>query len=126
MTSRYSTMLYILLGLLSLRVAQAQTVPFDASSPQRGGAQNQTAVPPANPGLNQSTVQGPGQVQRTSSGYDAQPSRPGNVQNPAPVNGTPETSPTSRPEVREQPLVPQRRRRQSTDTAPSRGAARMN
>ncbi|RZJ86700.1 MAG: hypothetical protein EOO60_13120, partial [Hymenobacter sp.] len=68
----------LLLAVLSgtaTTAAQAQTVPFDASAPMRGGAQNQTSVPPLNPGLNQSTIQGPAEVQRTLTTYDAQPSR---------------------------------------------------
>jgi hypothetical protein len=58
--------LLLLLALGTAPVlAQAQTVPFDPSAPMRGGAQNQTVVPPVNPALNQSTIQGPTQVQRT-------------------------------------------------------------
>lgn len=114
----------VLLGSVFTLVARAQTVPFDASAPQRGGAQNQTVVPPLNPALNQSTIQGPPQVQRTSTSYDAQPSRP--AEGTAPVAGTPEVSPTDVPDVRERPLVPQQRRRQSTDIAPSRGSSSSN
>ena len=111
-----------LLGLAT--AAHAQTVPLDASQPIRGGAQNQTNVPPLNPGLNQSTIQGPSQVQRTTSSYDAQPSRlPVGT---APIGGTPEQSPTARPDVREQPLTPQHRRRQSTDIAPDRSSNSSN
>lgn len=98
--------------------ARAQTVPFDPSAPVRGGAQNQTAVPPANPALNQSTIQGPSEVQRTLSSYDAQPSRL--PEDTAPAAGTPELSPNSVPDVREQPLIQQQRRRESTDIVPSR------
>lgn len=109
-----------LLAALSLAAgaAQAQTVPLDPSAPMRGGAQNQTQVPPLNPALNQSTIQGPAEVQRTLSSYDAQPSRlPVGT---APIAGTPELSPTSVPDVREQPLIQQQRRRQSTDIVPTR------
>ena len=100
-------------------------MPFDATAPVRGGAQNQTAVPPVNAGLNQSTIQGPSQVQRTTSSYDAQPSRlpEGGSLN----SGTPEQSPTAVPDVREEPLRPmQRARRQSTDVVPSRGSNSSN
>jgi hypothetical protein len=116
---------YLLLAsLLTLAVAHAQTVPFDATAPMRGGAQNQTSVPPVNPALNQSTIQGPSQVQRTTTGYDAQPSRlPIGT---APVAGTPEQSPTSLPDVREQPLIPQQRRRQSSDVVPNRSSSSSN
>ena len=101
--------------------AQAQTVPFDASAPMRGGAQNQTAVPPVNPGLNQSTIQGPPEVQRTLTSYDAQPSRlPAGTE---PIGGTPELSPNTIPDVREQPLVRQQRARSSTDVVPTRSRA---
>ena len=101
--------------------AQAQTVPFDATAPIRGGAQNQTAVPPVNPGLNQSTIQGPPEVQRTLTSYDAQPSRL--PEGTVPIGGTPELSPTSVPDVREQPLVRQQRARSSTDVVPTRSRA---
>lgn len=104
--------------------AHAQTVPFDATAPMRGGAQNQTAVPPLNPALNQSTIQGPSQVQRTTSSYDAQPSRLPVSGNP--IGGTPEQSPTSVPDVREQPLIPQQRRRQSSDIVPTRSTNSSN
>jgi hypothetical protein len=111
-----------LLLLLALGAApalvRAQTVPFNASAPMRGGAQNQTAVPPVNPALNQSTIQGPTQVQRTLTSNDAQPSRL--PIDSAPLAGTPELSPNSVPDVREQPLLPQQRRRQSTDVVPTR------
>lgn len=101
--------------------AQAQVVPFDASAPMRGGALNQTAVPPVNPGLNQSTIQGPAEVQRTLTSYDAQPSRlPVGT---APLGGTPELSPNTEPDVREQPLVQQQRTRSSTDVVPTRSRA---
>lgn len=116
---------YLLLGsLLAASVAHAQTVPFDATTPMRGGSQNQTSVPPVNPALNQSTIQGPSQVQRTTTGYDAQPSRlPIGT---APIAGTPEQSPTSLPDVREQPLIPQQRRRQSSDVVPNRSSSSSN
>lgn len=115
-------MKYLFLGaLLAATAAHAQTVPFNATAPVRGGAYNQTAVPPANAALNQSTIQGPTQVQRTVSSYDAQPSRlpVGRV----PITGTPEQSPNAVPDVREQPLVPQRQSRQSSDIVPSRGSS---
>ena len=101
--------------------AHAQVVPFDASAPMRGGAQNQTAVPPINPGLNQSTIQGPAEVQRTLTSYDAQPSRlpEGSV----PIGGTPELSPNTIPDVREQPLLIQQHKRNSTDVVPTRSRA---
>ena len=110
------------LGLVA--TAQAQTVPFDPSAPMRGGAQNQTQVPPVNPALNQSTIQGPSQVQRTTSSYDAQPSRP--TVGSALQSATPELSPTAVPDVREQPLIPQQTRRQSTDIVPQRGTNSSN
>lgn len=112
--------LLLLVGLAATGAAHAQTVPFNGTTPIRGGAQNQTAVPPGNAALNQSTIQGPSQVQRTTSSYDAQPSRlpVGTV----PVAGTPEQSPTSVPDVREQPLIPMRRSRQSSDIVPSRAS----
>lgn len=106
----------LLLG--GARLAVAQTVPLDPSQPLRGGSQNQTTVPPVNAALNQSTIQGPPEVQRTPTSYDAQPSRlPVGA---APTPGTPELSPTAAPDVREQVLVPTRPRRQSTDIVPSR------
>ncbi|RZJ58053.1 MAG: hypothetical protein EOO55_01905 [Hymenobacter sp.] len=110
--------LILLLVLGVVTAAQAQTVSVDPSAPLRGGAQNQTAVPPLNPALNQSTIQGPAEVQRTLSSYDAQPSRlpAGGV----PIGGTPELSPNTQPDVREQPLVPQQRRWQSSDVVPTR------
>jgi len=111
-----------LLLLLALGAApvlvQAQTVPFDPSAPMRGGAQNQTSVPPVNPALNQSTIQGPTQVQRTLTSNDAQPSRL--PVGSTPLAGTPELSPNSVPDVREQPLIPLQRRRQSSDVVPTR------
>lgn len=115
--------LLLVLGLAAT-VARAQTVPFNATAPMRGGALNQTSVPPLNPGLNQSTIQGPSQVQRTPSSYDAQASRlpEGRV----PVAGTPDMSPTAVPDVREQPLIPQVQRRQSSDIVPDRGVGSSN
>lgn len=110
-------LLPLLVGMVAT-TAHAQTVPFNATAPIRGGAYNQTAVPPANAALNQSTIQGPSQVQRTASSYDAQPSRLAGTDVPA--SGTPDVSPTAVPDVREQPLIPQRRARQSTDVVPSR------
>lgn len=118
-------LLFLLLaGGLVTTAAHAQTVPFDATAPMRGGSQNQTMVPPANPALNQSTIQGPSQVQRTTTSYDAQPSRP--AVGTAPVAGTPEQSPTSVPDIREQPLVPQQRRRESSDIVPNRSTSSSN
>ncbi|MVN78962.1 hypothetical protein GO988_21745 [Hymenobacter sp. HMF4947] len=116
--------LLLLLAVSSTAIARAQTVPFDPSAPMRGGAQSQTAVPPVNPALNESTIQGPSQVQRTTSSYDAQPSRlPVGT---SPIAGTPEQSPTSVPDVREQPLIQQQKRRQSSDVVPSRGSSSSN
>lgn len=114
------TLLFVL-AFAAATAAQAQVVPFDASAPMRGGAQNQTAVPPINPGLNQSTIQGPAEVQRTLTTYDAQPSRlPVGT---APIGGTPELSPNTIPDVREQPLVQQQRGRSSIDVVPTRSRA---
>ena len=111
---------FVFAFLLLAGVAQAQTVPFDPSAPVRGGSQNQTAVPPLNPALNESTIQGPPDVQRTLTNRDAQPSRLPTEQG-FPAVGTPETSPTAVPDVREQPLTPQRAtRRQSSDIVPTR------
>jgi len=114
----------LLASALATTVARAQTVPFDATAPMRGGSQNQTSVPPLNPALNQSTIQGPSQVQRTTTSYDAQPSRP--TVGMVPVAGTPEQSPTALPDVREQGLIPQQRRRQSTDIVPNRASGSSN
>ncbi|MGI4820352.1 MAG: hypothetical protein ACRYFV_03985 [Janthinobacterium lividum] len=111
------TLLFLLFGASSF-VAQAQTVPFNATAPMRGGTQNQTTVVPINPALNQSTIQGPPEVQRTLTSYDPQPSRL--PEGTSPISGTPELSPNSVPDVREQPLIQQQRRRQSTDIVPSR------
>ena len=117
--------LTLLLALaLAATAARAQTVPFDATAPMRGGAQNQTSVPPLNPALNQSTIQGPSEVQRTTSSYDAQPSRL--LNGLTPTAGTPNMSPTAVPDVREQPLMPQTGRRQSSDIVPSRGVGSSN
>ena len=98
---------------------QAQTVPLDPTAPVYGGGQGQTTVPPLNPALNQSTIQGPTEVQRTLTNRDAQPSRldPNTGFSPA---ATPETSPTAVPDVREQPLIREQPRRESTDVVPSR------
>jgi hypothetical protein len=114
----------LLISLCAAAAAHAQTVPFDATAPMRGGSQNQTAVPPLNPALNQSTIQGPSQVQRTTTSYDAQPSRPS--VGTAPIAGTPEQSPTSIPDVREQGVIPQQRRRQSSDIVPNRSSNSSN
>jgi hypothetical protein len=115
---------FLLASVCAVATAHAQTVPFDATAPMRGGSQNQTAVPPVNPALNQSTIQGPPQVQRTTTSYDAQPSRP--TVGTAPVAGTPEQSPTSVPDIREQGLIPQQQRRQSSDIVPSRSSSSSN
>ena len=114
----------LLISLCAAAAAHAQTVPFDATAPMRGGSQNQTAVPPVNPALNQSTIQGPSQVQRTTTSYDAQPSRP--PVGTAPIAGTPEQSPTALPDVREQGVIPQQRRRQSSDIVPNRSSSSSN
>lgn len=114
--------LFILLVMAgAATAAHAQVVPFDASAPLRGGAQNQTSVPPVNPGLNQSTIQGPPEVQRTLTSYDAQPSRL--PEGTMPIGGTPELSPNTVPDVREQPLVRQQRNNSSTDVVPTRSRA---
>lgn len=112
--------LLLLAAVALASAARAQTVPFNGTVPVRGGAYNQTAVPPTNAALNQSTIQGPSTVQRTVSSYDAQPSRLPEGQG-IPASGTPDVSPTAAPDVREQPLVPLRRNRQSSDVVPSRG-----
>lgn len=106
-------------ALLLAASAQAQTVPFDPSAPVRGGSQGQTTIPPVNPALNQSTIQGPPDMQRTPTSRDAQPSRqlPERGFSPA---ATPETSPNAVPDIREQPLIRDKRPRQSTDVMPSR------
>ena len=106
--------------LLATPAAFAQTVPIDPSQPVRGGSQGQTTVAPLNPALNQSTIQGPPEVQRTITSRDAQPSRLP-VDNGSPVpTATPEQSPGSQPDVREQPLRSVRERRESTDVVPGR------
>lgn len=112
--------LILFAGLLLTAGAQAQTVPFDPSAPVRAGGQGQTTVPPVNPALNQSTIQGPAEVQRTATNRDAQPSRPLPDNNLPPAAGTPELSPTAVPDVREQPLLRDNRPRQSTEVVPSR------
>jgi hypothetical protein len=115
---------FVLASMCAVATAHAQTVPFDATAPMRGGSQNQTVVPPVNPALNQSTIQGPSQVQRTTTSYDAQPSRP--PVGTAPIAGTPEQSPTAVPDVREQGLIPQQQRRQSSDIVPNRSSSSSN
>jgi hypothetical protein len=114
------TLLFLLFSASAI-VAQAQTVPFNPTAPMRGGTQNQTTVAPVNPALNQSTIQGPPEIQRTLTSYDPQPSRL--PEGTSPISGTPELSPNSVPDVREQPLIQQQRRRQSTDIVPSRSRA---
>ena len=109
----------LLAGLLLAATAQAQTVPFDPTAPVRAGSQGQTTVPPVNPALNQSTIQGPPEVQRTATNRDAQPSRLLDDRGFSPA-ATPEMSPNTVPDVREQPLIRDRRPRQSTDVVPSR------
>jgi hypothetical protein len=112
--------LYLLLAsLLLAATAQAQTVPFDPSAPVRGGSQGQTNIPPVNPALNQSTIQGPPDMQRTTTNRDAQPSRLLQDRGFSPA-ATPETSPNTIPDVREQPIIRDRRPRQSTEVVPSR------
>ena len=108
----------LLAGLLLAATAQAQTVPFDPSAPVHGGSQGQTTVPPVNPALNQSTIQGPPDIQRTSTSNDAQPTR--QVEERRAPAATPETSPHSVPDVREQPIIRSRRSHQSTDIVPGR------
>ncbi|WP_345055744.1 hypothetical protein [Hymenobacter glaciei] len=109
----------LLAGLLFAATAQAQTIPFDPTAPVRGGSQGQTTIPPVNPALNQSTIQGPPDVQRTPTNRDAQPSRQLDDRGFSPA-ATPETSPNTVPDVREQPIIRDRRPRQSTDIVPSR------
>jgi hypothetical protein len=113
-------LLILLANLLVAATAQAQTVPFDPSAPVRGGSQGQTTIPPVNPALNQSTIQGPPDMQRTPTNRDAQPSRQVQDQGFSPA-ATPETSPTAVPDIREQPIIRDGgRRRQSSDVVPSR------
>ncbi|WP_375416544.1 hypothetical protein [uncultured Hymenobacter sp.] len=116
--------LYLLAAVLLIAPAAfAQTVPFDPSQPVRGGSQGQTTVAPLNPALNQSTIQGPPEIQRTPTNRDAQPSRlPADNGAAVPV-ATPDRSPTARPDIREQPLRPARQRRQSTDVVPGRNSS---
>ena len=104
--------------LLSAAAVHAQTVPFDPTAAVHAGAQGQTTVPPLNPGLNQSTIQGPPEVQRTLTSRDAQSSRldPESGFSPA---ASPESSPAAVPDVREQPLIRQQPRSESTDVVPS-------
>ncbi|GAB3855456.1 hypothetical protein GCM10028822_26350 [Hymenobacter terrigena] len=109
----------LLAGLLFAATAQAQTVPFDPSAPVRGGSQGQTTVPPVNPALNQSTIQGPPDMQRTPTNRDAQPTRQLDDRGFSPA-ATPEMSPTAVPDVREQPIIRDNRPRQSTEVVPSR------
>ncbi|MBF9222701.1 hypothetical protein [Hymenobacter ruricola] len=110
----------LLANLLLAASAQAQTVPFDPSAPVRGGSQGQTTIPPVNPALNQSTIQGPPEVQRTPTNRDAQPSRQTSSESTYIPAGTPELSPNTVPDVREQPLIRDDKRRQSNEVVPSR------
>ena len=108
-------------ALLFAPAAFAQTVPLDPSAPVRGGSEGQTTVAPLNPALNQSTIQGPPEVQRTLTNRDAQPSRlPTNNAGIAVPGATPEQSPTAQPDVREQPVHPVNRRRQDNKAVLSR------
>ncbi len=113
------TLLTALVLTLSAALASAQTIPLDPSAPVRGGSQGQTTVPPLNPALNQSTIQGPPSVQRTTTNRDAQPSRLPPDGGFAP-GGTPESSPAAVPDIREQGALPSRVRRESSDVVPSR------
>jgi hypothetical protein len=116
----FMKLLILAAALLTVSAASAQTVPLDPSAPVRGGSQGQTTVAPLNPGLNQSTIQGPPEVQRTPTNRDAQPSRLPADNGVVVPSATPEQSPTARPDVREQPLQPTRRRSESTDVVPGR------
>ena len=109
----------LLAGLLFAATAQAQTVPFDPSAPVRGGSQGQTTVPPVNPALNQSTIQGPPTMQRTPTNRDAQPTRQLDDRGFSPA-ATPEQSPNAVPDIREQPIRRVDQPRQSTDVVPTR------
>ncbi|WP_035566504.1 hypothetical protein [Hymenobacter sp. IS2118] len=113
-------LLFLLASVVFATTAHAQIVPFDPTAPVRGGSQGQTAIPPVNPALNQSTIQGPSQVQRTATNRDAQPSRQVSDQGAFTPAATPELSPSARPDVREQPIIKDRRRRQSTEVVPTR------
>lgn len=115
--------LLLITGLLLTAAAHAQTVPFDPTAPVRGGSQGQTTIPPVNPALNQSTIQGPPDVQRTTTNRDAQPSRQVPDAGLAP-SATPEQSPTAVPDVHEQPLIRDSRPRQSTEVVPGRARRR--
>ena len=112
--------LYLLgLCLLLSSAAQAQTIPFDPTKPVTGGRMGQTTVPPLNPALNQSTIQGPSEVQRAITNTDAQPSRLEVNRGFTPA-ATPELSPYSEPDVREKPLIQSDKTRQSSDIVPAR------
>lgn len=118
------TLFLLAATVLFVPAAFAQTVPLDPTAPVRGGSQGQTTVAPLNPALNQSTIQGPPEVQRTLTNRDAQPSRlPADNGAVAPA-ATPEQSPAARPDVREQPVRSTRPRQQSTDVVPGRNAHR--
>ena len=106
-------------GLLLVATVQAQTIPFNPSETVRAGSQGQTTVPPLNPALNQSTIQGPPEVQRTLTNRDPQISRLQQGQGFSPA-ATPETSPYAVPDQREQPIIRQKSSRQSTEVVPTR------
>ena len=110
---------FLLAFLLLAATAHAQTLPFDPTAPVRGGSQGQTTIPPVNPALNQSTIQGPPDVQRTPTNRDAQPSRQVQDQGHSPA-ATPELSPGTVPDVREQPIIKRSPPRNSTEVVPSR------
>lgn len=113
------TIVLVMIMLATVTAVQAQTIPLNPTAPVRSGDQGQTAVPPLNPGLNQSTIQGPPEVQRTLTNRDAQATQLDPEAGFAPAS-TPENSPTTVPDVREQPLIRQQPRRESTDVVPSR------
>lgn len=109
----------LLAGLLFTAAAHAQTIPFDPTAPVRGGSQSQTTIPPVNPALNQSTIQGPPDVQRTATNRDAQPSRQLSETDTAP-RGTP----AAVPDAREQPIIRNGQPRQFTEVVPGQARRR--
>lgn len=115
----------LLAGRLLVTTAQAQTIPFDPTAPVHGGSQGQATVPPVNPALNQSTIQGPPDVQRTPTNRDAQPSHQLDDRSFSSA-ATPQMSPNAVPDVREQPIIRDQRPHQSTDIIPSRSRPRSN